>query len=100
MSQSRVIVTGIVQGVGFRPFVYRTAKKHGLNGYIRNAGNSVELLLDGDERNIQDFLERLRWEHPPMADIQGITVIDTETGERFEDFVILKSRGDTEGNHL
>ncbi|KCZ73102.1 (NiFe) hydrogenase maturation protein HypF [Candidatus Methanoperedens nitroreducens] len=100
MSQSRVIVTGIVQGVGFRPFVYRTAKKHGLNGYIRNAGNSVELLLDGDERNIQDFLERLRWEHPPMADIQGITVIDTETGERFEDFVILKSRGDTEGNSI
>ncbi len=100
MSQSRVVVTGIVQGVGFRPFVYRTAKKYGLNGYIRNAGNSVELLLDGNEKNIQDFLERLKWDHPPMADIQEVTVIDTKISKRCEDFVILKSRGDTEGNSI
>ncbi len=100
MSQSRVVVSGTVQGVGFRPFVYRTARKYGINGYIRNAGNSVELLLDGDEKNIQGFLQRLKWEHPPMADVQEITVIDTETSERFEDFVILKSSEDMEGNSI
>ncbi len=100
MPQSRVVITGIVQGVGFRPFVYRTAKKYGLNGYIRNAGNSVELLLDGNEKNIQGFLQKLKSEHPPMANIQCIAVINIKTSEGFKDFVILKSREDIEGNSI
>lgn len=96
----RVIVTGIVQGVGFRPFVYRTAKKFDLNGYVRNAGNSVELLLDGDDKKIQFFLQKLKCEHPPLAAIQDVAVMNTETSERFKDFVILKSREDIEGNSI
>ncbi len=100
MSQSKVVITGIVQGVGFRPFVYRTAKQYSLNGYIRNAGNSVELLLDGDEKKIQSFLRGLKREHPPMADVQEIVVMNTEASERFEDFVILKSSEDMEGNSI
>ena len=43
------MVSGIVQGVGFRPFIYRTAVKHGLAGYVRNRGDAgVEVLLEGD----------------------------------------------------
>jgi len=100
MPQRRLVVTGIVQGVGFRPFVYRTAKKCGLNGYIMNAGNSVEILLDGSEENIQAFLQKLRQEHPPLAQIREIAVMNIEAGTIFEDFVILKSREDGESNSI
>src|SRR5450756_564543 len=100
MPQRRVVVTGIVQGVGFRPFIYRTAKKCSLNGYIMNAGNSVEILLDGSEENIQAFLQKLRQEHPPLAQIREIAVMNIEAGRRFEDFVILKSREDGESNSI
>jgi hydrogenase maturation protein HypF len=100
MPQRRVVVTGIVQGVGFRPFVYRTAKKCGFNGYIMNAGSSVELLLDGKEENIQVFLQKLKREHPPLAQVREIAVMNIEDGRSFEDFVILKSREDGESNSI
>jgi hydrogenase maturation protein HypF len=100
MPQYRVVVTGIVQGVGFRPFVYRTAKKYNLNGYIMNAGNSVELLLDGSEENILSFLQGLKMEHPPMAFVKEITVLNTQTNERFGDFFIRKSQEDGKTNSI
>ena len=100
MPQRRVVVTGIVQGVGFRPFIYRTAKKCSLNGSIMNAGNSVELLLDGSEENIQVFLRMLRQEHPAMAQIREIAVMNIDAGSKFTDFVILKSREDGESNSI
>lgn len=100
MPQRRVVVTGIVQGVGFRPFIYRTAKKSNLNGYITNAGNSVEILLDGSEENIRAFLRKLRQEHPPLAQVREIAVVNIESGRRFEEFVILKSRKDGENNSI
>ena len=52
----KINVTGIVQGVGFRPFIYRIAVKNGLAGYVRNRGDAgVEILLEGDERRHQKF---------------------------------------------
>lgn len=48
MPQFKFMITGVVQGVGFRPFVYRAAKKYNIRGIMRNAGNSVELLIQGD----------------------------------------------------
>jgi hydrogenase maturation protein HypF len=65
-----------------------------------NAGNSVEILLDGSEENIQAFLQKLRQEHPPLAQIREIAVMNIEAGRRFEDFVILKSREDGESNSI
>jgi hydrogenase maturation protein HypF len=53
----KINVTGIVQGVGFRPFVYRLAVQNGLAGYVRNRGDAgVEILLEGEEQSIQRFL--------------------------------------------
>lgn len=49
-------VTGTVQGVGFRPFIYRLAKAHGLSGYVKNLGNHVEVLIEGERADIQNFL--------------------------------------------
>ncbi|MBU4076149.1 MAG: acylphosphatase [Euryarchaeota archaeon] len=53
--------------------------------YIRNAGSSVELFLDGDKDGIKNFLQRLKKEHPPLANLMEVIVKNKETCERFED---------------
>jgi hypothetical protein len=59
--RAKVKVTGIVQGVGFRPFIYRTAVTIGLKGYVKNRGDAgVEILLEGGEPVIKNFLEDLK----------------------------------------
>ena len=68
-------VTGVVQGVGFRPFVYRLAASMGLSGYVRNMGGSeVEIFLEGEGRALEEFLERLRREAPPTSIIEEMEV--------------------------
>lgn len=85
----QILVSGVVQGVGFRPFVYRTAKKHELRGYVRNAGNGVEIGVDGEEAKIKKFVYELKNGSPPLAEVYAIHI--TQTNETFEDFTILKS---------
>jgi hydrogenase maturation protein HypF len=52
----KVRVAGIIQGVGFRPFIYRIAIKNGLKGYVRNMGDAgVEILLEGEEKPLTTF---------------------------------------------
>ena len=60
---------GIVQGVGFRPFVYRVATQHGLSGWVRNSSQGVFLEAEGDRRAVESFLNDLRREAPPLARI-------------------------------
>ena len=90
MPQYKVIISGTVQGVGFRPFIYRTAKKNNIRGYIRNSCNSVELLLEGNEEEITSFLDTVRNNSPPLS---RITNIDIKPGKEksHSDFSILKS---------
>ena len=93
----RVVIKGVVQGVGFRPFIYRVAKKNGLRGYVRNAGNSVELRLIGESTEIEEFLETVRRHHPPLSEIFSMDIGLVTSGEVYDDFLILKSenKGDT-----
>ncbi|GFO96096.1 hydrogenase maturation factor HypF [groundwater metagenome] len=90
MPQFRVTITGVVQGVGFRPFVYRIAKKNRLTGYVKNSGNSVELLIQGNEQDIHEFLDTVRTNPPPLSKIADINVLPGSEND-FEDFHILKS---------
>jgi Hydrogenase maturation factor len=53
LKTARILVQGIVQGVGFRPNVYRLAKSLELDGYVRNLGNVVEIVVEGKERDIK-----------------------------------------------
>ena len=63
----RIRITGIVQGVGFRPFVYRIAVKNDLDGYVRNRGDAgVEIHLEGREENIRKFLRDLKEKKPSV----------------------------------
>jgi hydrogenase maturation factor HypF (carbamoyltransferase family) len=60
-------ITGVVQGVGFRPFVYRLANECNLVGFIANTSAGVSIEVQGDTENVERFLERLPKEIPPLA---------------------------------
>jgi len=93
----RVRVSGIVQGVGFRPFIYRTAVKNGLRGYVKNMGDAgVEILLEGDSEAIKNFLGNLRDKKPPLAKIHEIIVTELGGENQYTDFIIHKSSEEAE----
>jgi len=90
--RAEIKVSGIVQGVGFRPFVYRTAVKNSLVGFVRNRGDAVvEIVVEGEENNIKHFLNDLKRKRPPLAKIYKIITkyVDNEGG--FEKFTIEPS---------
>ena len=70
MKSTKILVQGIVQGVGFRPFVYRVATELKLKGYVRNLGNVVEIVLQGENKNIEQFLYDLKNKKPPISKLQ------------------------------
>jgi hydrogenase maturation protein HypF len=70
--RARISVRGVVQGVGFRPFVYRLAHQHNLKGWVRNTSGNVEIEVEGDEAGISSFLSALRDKSPSMARIEAI----------------------------
>ena len=86
-----ILTQGIVQGVGFRPYVYRLATDLDLKGYVRNLGNVVEIIIEGDKTS--DFVERLPEELPPIAKIDSMEVSEIEA-KNYSDFEIIES-GDT-----
>lgn len=69
-----LLVDGIVQGVGFRPTVYRLAKVMQLNGYVRNMGNIVEIVLQGSLDDINLFVDELQEHKPVRSEINNIKV--------------------------
>ncbi len=88
----KITVTGIVQGVGFRPFIYRIAKKHQLSGYVRNRGDAgVEIFLEGKEKDVTSFQSELKTNPPPLAQIYEIGTISIEGKNQYSDFTIYKS---------
>ncbi|MHB1121050.1 MAG: acylphosphatase, partial [Bellilinea sp.] len=72
LSGLRVRVRGIVQGVGFRPFVYGLAVRNQLTGWVRNTSNGVEIEVNGSETQLGAFLEGLQNQPPPLARIDTL----------------------------
>ncbi len=83
----KISIFGIVQGVGFRPTVFRVAVQMGLKGYVLNNGSNVEVHVD---RDAEEFIRRLREALPTLARIDRVDI--EESDERFEDFRIVESR--------
>ena len=95
----RIEVSGIVQGVGFRPFVYRLASAHGLAGSIANTPAGVTIEVQGPQDGIQSFLAGLQQDAPPLSRITGLTVREKACiSER--DFRILASYQNEEPRSL
>lgn len=94
----RLAISGIVQGVGFRPFLHRLARQHCICGWVRNSSSGLEGVLTGEPENLEHFLADLKNSPPPMASVE---IIQTErfTPEKndlaaadFTQFTILESR--------
>ncbi|MCK9358014.1 MAG: carbamoyltransferase HypF [Dehalococcoidia bacterium] len=73
---ARIHVTGVVQGVGFRPFVYRLAGEHDIAGWVRNTAADVEIHAEGRGENVAAFLDALKTKAPPLARIIRIDAHD------------------------
>ena len=67
-------VNGIVQGVGFRPFVYQLAKRHGIKGEIANTSSGVFIHLEGGRADIESFCHDLSQHSPPLSHIKEISI--------------------------
>ena len=88
MKALKILTQGIVQGVGFRPYVYRLASELNLKGYVRNLGNVVEIIIEGENTDL--FVERLPKELPPIAKINSMEVEDIDK-TNYADFEIIES---------
>ncbi len=93
-------INGIVQGVGFRPFVYRLALEMGISGSVRNDGSGVVIEAFAPSALLNQFIDRLQTKAPPLARIESITQAElaenTCSKKSGEKFIILLS-GDTSG---
>jgi hydrogenase maturation protein HypF len=90
----RIRVTGVVQGVGYRPFVWRLANELKLAGWVRNTGDGVEIEVCGRPPQVNALIERLNREAPPLARIDDVSSRPAERkADAPEDFLILESGG-------
>ncbi len=72
VTRIRILISGAVQGVGFRPFVYRLATEHRLAGWVSNSPDGVIIEAEADKNILDDFLIRIQSEHPPHASIHSL----------------------------
>ncbi|MFC2117977.1 carbamoyltransferase HypF [Bacteroidota bacterium] len=84
-------VKGLVQGVGFRPFIYRIAKVHFLTGWVENRNDGVYIRITGNTQNINSFISDIRKENPPASNILSVESCEINF-EKFNDFNIVKSK--------
>src|SRR5215207_3257679 len=68
-----ISVRGIVQGVGFRPFIYTLARRHGLTGLVRNDAEGVHIEAEGSPEELDSFLREIKEEAPPLAVIEAVS---------------------------
>jgi hydrogenase maturation protein HypF len=90
MIRKEIIVYGLVQGVGFRPFVYRLAKKLDLDGYVFNTKNGVKIQIQGGKKNINLFEQLLVDDIPLLAKIDNIEIKNIKTCHKGQ-FEIINS---------
>jgi len=83
-------VKGIVQGVGFRPFIFNLAEKFSLTGWVRNSSSGVEITVSGDAIGLDSFISEIRSAPPPLAHIDSLIATNVPWQE-FAGFVIQTS---------
>lgn len=90
MIRKYIVVKGVVQGVGFRPFVYKIAVNNNLKGWVNNNSKGVYIDLEGKEDNIEEFMYRLQHEAPPLSKINEVYVEERPV-KNYTDFEIRYS---------
>ncbi|NEW59996.1 carbamoyltransferase HypF [Sulfurovum sp. bin170] len=88
-------IRGMVQGVGFRPYIYNLALTFGLKGYVTNSGYGVLIVVDTTKGSLKKFIEAIKETAPPLSHIESIEFKLVEERERFSEFTIQKSKKQT-----
>jgi hydrogenase maturation protein HypF len=97
MQRVRIIVSGLVQGVGFRPFVYNLARRLSLSGFVKNVDGLVEIEAQGDRLVLESFLSSIKSEAPPLAAVQSVQSSPIAPKAAEDAFSIVES---TKSNHV
>ena len=92
-------IEGIVQGVGFRPFIYQLARRYHLTGYVGNTSSGVDVEVEGPLEQIEAFRQAIPSESPPLAHISSVTWEEISP-EKDNDFTIVTSRAGNERTAL
>ncbi len=90
----KILIYGTVQGVGFRPYIYRIAKENSLKGYVKNIGSGVEILI-----NDGNFIGKLT-DLPPLAKISNSLIKEVKLNRKFSNFQIIESTKSSEETEL
>ncbi|HBG70990.1 MAG: carbamoyltransferase HypF [Bacteroidetes bacterium GWF2_43_63] len=90
MNTFLIHIKGLVQGVGFRPFIFRVASEFNLNGEVENRNDGVFIKINCDENSLNNFIQTVRNTAPPASSIESIEFVQTEF-INFSDFQIVKS---------
>jgi len=99
-ARAEITVTGIVQGVGFRPSVYRLATRQGLVGLVRNLGDAgVEIVVEGERQAIEDFASAILAEQPPLARVEDVKITWMPASGEFSAFEVVESEKKGSGAH-
>jgi hydrogenase maturation protein HypF len=90
----QILVRGMVQGVGFRPFVYSLAQRRALRGRVLNNTTGVLIDVEGEGREIDEFINDLRTKAPPLSSIESFERSDSLDHVNYSDFRIVESTGE------
>lgn len=91
MQSYKIEVKGIVQGVGFRPFVYNLALKLDLKGWVNNDDKGVNIEIHGEPTHLESFFDELQNNVPPLAKIDSITIDKIKHNTFYKNFIIKES---------
>ena len=92
-------INGIVQGVGFRPFVWQLARHHGICGTVANTSSGVQIHAEGSPENMENFCRDIREKKPPLSHITEINIFP-ESPNDFREFSIVQSSGEKQVSTL
>jgi len=86
----KIVVKGVVQGVGFRPFIYQLAHSHELKGWVLNSSRGVIIEVEGEDRQLEAFVKNIEAKAPPLAKVESVDVEELPL-EGFKSFSIKHS---------
>ncbi len=96
----KYLINGIVQGVGFRPFVYKEAIDLDLKGWVLNSSEGVTIEVQGTKESISNLIKVIKFQHPPLASIKSIKLIYSKKKSTYSEFKILESKSNNNRNTL
>ena len=91
----KISIKGTVQGVGFRPFIYQLATRFNFKGTVLNGTQGVEVVVNASKDKLEEFIEAIKSELPPLASIDTLKTEQIEP-KKFNDFQIIQTDSDGE----